>query len=59
MAPADMPRQVPPPNQPATPNRTVRIPDELWEAAKRKAAEDGVTVTDVIIRALTRYVRDY
>lgn len=47
------------PNQPATPHRTVRIPDELWQAAKRKAADRGETVTAVIIRALTRYVRDY
>lgn len=47
------------PNQPATPNRTVRVPDELWEAAKRKAADRGETVTAVILRALTRYVREY
>jgi predicted HicB family RNase H-like nuclease len=47
------------PNQPATPNRTVRVPDELWEAAKRRAADRDETVTDVIIRALTRYVREY
>lgn len=47
------------PNQPATPNRTVRVPDELWEAVQRKAADQGETVTDVIIRALVRYLRDY
>jgi hypothetical protein len=47
------------PNVPATPNRTVRIPDELWDAVKRKAADRGETVTDVIIRALKRYLRDY
>lgn len=47
------------PNQPATPIRTVRVPDELWEAAKRAAADRDETVTDVIIRALTRYVREY
>lgn len=44
---------------PATPNRTVRVPDELWEAVKRKAADRGETVTEVILRALKRYVRDY
>jgi predicted DNA binding CopG/RHH family protein len=48
-----------PPNQPATPNRTIRVPDELWEAAKRKASDRGETVTDVILRALRRYLRDY
>jgi len=47
------------PNQPATPKRGVRIPDELWEAVKRIAADRGETVTDVIIRALKRYVRDH
>lgn len=47
------------PNQPATPNRTFRCPDDLWEAAQRKAADEGETVTDVLIRALTRYVREY
>lgn len=42
-----------------TPRRTVRVPDELWEAAKRKASDKDETLTEVIIRALTRYVRDY
>jgi len=46
-------------NQPKTPKRGVRIPDELWEAVKRKAADRGETVTAVILRALQRYVRDY
>ena len=46
------------PNQPATPNRTVRISDELWEAAKRKASDNDESVTDVIRRALERYVRE-
>ena len=47
------------PNQPATPNRTVRVPDELWDAAKRVAADRDETVTAVIIRALVRYVREH
>lgn len=47
------------PNQPATPTRTVRVPDELWQAAKRAAVDSGETVTDVIIRALIRYVREH
>lgn len=45
------------PNQPKTPNRTFRIPDELWDAVKRVAKVRGETVTEVVIRALTRYVR--
>lgn len=47
------------PNQPATQHRSVRVSDELWEAVKRAAADQDETVTDVIIRALERYVRDH
>lgn len=53
--PAPSVRRVP--NQPATPKHGVRVPDELWQAAKRAAADNGETVTDVIRRALERYVR--
>ena len=42
-----------------TPIRTVRVSDELWEAAKRVASDRGETVTDVILRALERYVREW
>lgn len=40
-----------------TPPRSVRVDEALWEAAKARAAERGETVTDVIARALRRYVR--
>lgn len=46
------------PNQPATPNHTIRVDDELWQAALRKAHDQGETLTDVIVRALKRYLRD-
>lgn len=36
--------------------RNVRVPDGLWDAAKVKAAEEGTTLTDVILTALHRYV---
>lgn len=39
-----------------TPLRNVRVAEELWRAAKAKAEERGETVTDVIVRALRRYV---
>ena len=45
------------PNQPATPKRSIRVPDELWEAAQRVARDRGESVTAVVIRALVRYVR--
>jgi len=46
------------PNQPSTPKHGIRVPDELWLAVKRKAHDQGETITDVIIRALQRYLRD-
>lgn len=45
------------PNQPRTPARAVRIDDALWLAAKNQAAEREETMTDVIRKALERYVR--
>ncbi|MDT4997448.1 MAG: hypothetical protein QOD45_1516 [Pseudonocardiales bacterium] len=45
------------PNQPKTPQRTVRIPDEVWEAAKAAAERRGEFISDVIRRALIRYVK--
>lgn len=47
-----------PPNQPATPVHCIRCDDELWEAALRKAHDEGMTLTEVIVRALKRYLRD-
>lgn len=46
------------PHQPKTPARSVRVGAPLWEAAKTRAAERGETVTDVITRALQRYVNN-
>jgi hypothetical protein len=40
-----------------TPRRSIRIGEELWHAAQEKAAERGETVTDVLVRALQRYVK--
>lgn len=45
------------PNQPKTKVRSIRIPDELWEAATAKAESRGETVSEVIRRALERYVK--
>lgn len=44
------------PNQPKTPIRTIRVGDPLWEAAQEVAAERGESVSDVVRRALERYV---
>lgn len=45
------------PNQPRTPLRSFRIPDELYQAAQAKAEERGESVSDVVRRALERYVK--
>lgn len=39
-----------------TPIRAVRVDDELWQAVQKKAAEEGITVTSIIIDALLRYL---
>jgi antitoxin component of RelBE/YafQ-DinJ toxin-antitoxin module len=43
------------PNQPKTPQRTVRVPDDVWLAAQERAAQEGVTISEVIRRALQKY----
>ena len=40
-----------------TPLRSLRIPNEVWDAAREKAAREGTTVTAVVLAALQRYVR--
>ena len=46
------------PNQPRpeNPTRPVRVEDDLWHAAKAKAAEEGTTVSAVIRKALRAFV---
>jgi len=40
-----------------TPHRTIRVSDELWQAAMARASERGETLTDALVRFLKRYVR--
>ena len=44
------------PNEPATPNRAVRIADEVWLPALAKARAEGRTLTEVIVTYLRRYI---
>ena len=51
----DTPRR---PGRPATgrtPARSIRIPDDVWQAAKDAAEARGETVTDAVVRFLRRY----
>lgn len=43
------------PNQPRTEAHTVRVPPDLWGAARARAHTRGETVSDVVRRALTTY----
>lgn len=44
-------------NDSRTPQRTVRVPSEVWDAAKATAERRGDNLSDVIRKALLRYVR--
>lgn len=61
MTPATMlamtPRLSPMPNKPKTPMHSFRVEDELWEAAKKRAAERGETLTDALRKFLRRYTK--
>jgi Arc/MetJ-type ribon-helix-helix transcriptional regulator len=41
-------------NQPKTPTRSVRIPDDEWDAIRSAAAARGVTASDVIRAAVRK-----
>lgn len=41
-----------------TPQRAIRIPDELWRAALAVAAERGETLSDIIRERLAGYVKE-
>jgi hypothetical protein len=41
-----------------TPLRSIRIPDELWQAVKVKAKTNHFTVTKIVIIALQDYLKD-
>lgn len=45
------------PNQPKTPIKCFRIPEDLYRAAQVKAEERGENLSVVVRRALERYVK--
>ena len=44
------------PNQPKTPIRSVRVPDEKWFPGMAYASDDGETISDVIRRAIDDHI---
>lgn len=43
------------PNKPRTPVRGIRIHDDVWNAAQKRASAEGTTMTAVI----TKFVEEY
>ena len=43
------------PNQPKTVARTIRVEDELWEAAAEEANRRGESLSEAVRRFLRRY----
>jgi len=39
-----------------TPLRNIRVDETLWTAVKKKCAKEGITITQVIVEALRRYI---
>lgn len=50
---------MPPTVRKPTPKRNVRVPTPLWEAAARAAVGQGESVSEVVRRALARYVEQH
>lgn len=40
-----------------TPRRTVRVPDDVWHAASRRAAHERTTVSAEVVKHLARYAK--
>lgn len=45
------------PNQPRTPARSIRIPDEMWNQAKAVAEARGEDVSVEVRAGLERYIK--
>ena len=44
------------PNQPKTPTRSFRIPDDIYYPARDKAQEQGDNLSDIVRDALLDYI---
>ena len=43
----------------STPLRSIRVPDDVWNAAQAEARERDESLSEAIVRFLTRYGRDH
>lgn len=46
------------PNAPKTQHRSIRVPDEMWEAAKARAAEQGTSAGELCREFLAWWLRE-
>jgi macrodomain Ter protein organizer (MatP/YcbG family) len=44
--------------RPHTPQRSIRVREELWRRVQDKARSKGETASDVAVRAFERYVEE-
>lgn len=44
--------------RPSNPARPVRVEDALWDEVRAIASEDGVSASEVVREAVSRYVAD-
>lgn len=44
------------PNQPKTPIRSIRVPDEIWDPAKVKVKAEGTNLSELIREFLAEYI---
>lgn len=35
---------------------TIRVPQKLWDLARHRAIDEGISLQDLLIRALVKYV---
>ena len=35
---------------------TIRVPQKLWDMARHRAIDDGLSLQDLVIKALVKYV---
>lgn len=40
-----------------TPRRTIRIPDDEWDAIRARADREGLTITDAIRQVMARWAK--
>lgn len=48
-----------PNNRTSNPTRSIRVPDDVWEKAKRRAASEGVSMSRAAVLIIEGYAGGY